>query len=559
MPILHWLTREADLRKAREAPYRLLTPVPELGYGDPGSENLLIQGDNLEGLKSLLPYYAGRVKCIYIDPPYNTRTAFEHYDDNLEHTQWLAMIYPRLELLREFLSEDGSIWVSIDDNEGHYLKVVMDEIFGRDNFIATIVWQKRYSRENRESIGDVHEYIHVYVRKPDNFKASRNLVPLTEQQAKVYRNPNNDPRGRWRPVPITAQEGHATPEQFFEITTPSGKVHRPPSGRCWGIAKATYDRLLAEGRIYFGKSGSAQPNIIRYLSEVPGMTPWTWWPSDEVGHTDESKKEIHSLFGKVDAFDSPKPERLLQRIIHVATNPGDLVLDSFLGSGTAAAVAHKMGRRWIGIEMGEHAVTHCAPRLRKVIDGEQGGISEAVGWHGGGGFCFHRLGETIFDETGRINPAIRFPVLAAHVWFCETGSPYLSLSSRAAERMDGVAPDGMLPESMRGDAGGGPPRGAQPVGASTSREWSAAGPRPLPAAGPLLGAHGGTAIYLLYNGILGDKRPDSGNVLTSRVLADLPPHDGPKVVYGEATRLSPQRLREAGITFRQIPYDLKAR
>lgn len=424
MPLLHWLTREEDIHSAALAPYRLLEEAPDLSHGDRDTGNMLIQGDNLDALKALLPYYAGKVKCIYIDPPYNTRSAFEHYDDNLEHSQWLAMIYPRLELLRKLLSEDGSIWVSIDDNEGHYLKVIMDEVFGRNSFIASNVWQKRYSRENREAIGDVHEYLFVYAKRPDLFKKFRNLVSLTDEQAKVYRNPNNDPRGRWRPVPITAQEGHATPEQFYEIVTPSGKVHRPPQGRCWGISKTTYERLLSEGRIYFGKKGDAQPNVIRYLSEVPGITPWTWWPSDEVGHTDESKKEIHIIFGKVSAFESPKPERLIQRILQISTNEHDLVLDSFLGSGTTAAVAHKMGRRYIGIEMGEHAVTHCAPRLRKVIEGEQGGISEAVDWKNGGGFRFYRLGDPVFDEAGHISPGIRFAPLAAHVWFIETGVPF---------------------------------------------------------------------------------------------------------------------------------------
>ena len=182
------------------------------------------------------------MKCIFIDPPYNTQSAFEHYDDKLEHAQWLTMMLPRLQLLRELLSEDGSIWVTIDDNEGHYLKVLMDEVFGRRNFVATCVWQKRYSRENREAIGDVHDYLHVYARNPERFKAIRNMVPMTEEQAKVYRNPNNDPRGRWRPVPMTAQAGHATAEQFYAVVTPSGAVHRPPGGRCWGIAQATYFR-----------------------------------------------------------------------------------------------------------------------------------------------------------------------------------------------------------------------------------------------------------------------------------------------------------------------------
>jgi len=506
MPLLHWLTREEDIRCATCISYRLLEEVSEFSYGDQDTGNVLVQGDNLDALKALLPYYAGKVKCVYIDPPYNTRSAFEHYDDNLEHTQWLAIIYPRLELLRDFLSEDGSIWVSIDDNEAHYLKVIMDEIFGRSNFIASNVWQKRYSRENREAIGDVHEYIIVYAKRPDLFKKIRNLVPLTEEQAKVYRNPNNDPRGRWRSVPMTAQEGHATAEQFYEVVTPTGKIHRPPEGRCWGIAKATYERLLSEGRIYFGKNLDGQPNIIRYLSEVPGMTPWTWWPSVEVGHTDESKKEIHALFGKVEAFDSPKPERLIQRILQIATSPGDLVLDSFLGSGTTAAVAHKMGRRYIGIEMGDHAETHCMPRLRKVIDGEQGGISETIGWKGGGGFRFYRLGESVFDEEGYVSPGIRFAPLAAHLWFVETGSPF----------------------SGKADS-------------------------------PLLGIHEGTALYLLFNGVLGDRRPNGGNVLTSRVLASLPFFEGPKVIFGEGCRMSPERLKQERIIFRQIPYEIKAR
>jgi adenine-specific DNA-methyltransferase len=416
------------------------------------------------------------------------------------------MVYPRLELLWEFLAEDGSIWISIDDKEGHYLKVIMDELFGRSNFIASNTWQKRYSRENREAIGDVHEYIFVYARHPDIFKEKRNRVPLTEAQAKVYRNPNNDPRGRWRPIPITAQEGHATPEQFYEIVTPNGTVHRPPQGRCWGVAKSTYERLFAEGRIYFGKDDSSQPNLIRYLSEVQGITPWTWWPSEEVGHTDESKKEIHALFGKVQAFDSPKPERLLQRILHIATNPGDIVLDSFLGSGTTAAVAHKMGRRYIGIEMGDHAATHCVPRVKKVIDGEQGGISEAVDWKGGGGFRFYRLGEPIFDETGHVSPGIRFPTLAAHLWFAETGQPLIEQKE-----------------------------------------------------GPFLGEHEGSGYYLLYNGVLGDKRPDGGNVLTSRILSHLPLFDGPKVIFGEGCRMGAERLAKERITFRHIPYEIKAR
>lgn len=507
MPHLEWTNKSRAITQAADVPYHLLRF--ERGYGDANADNLLIRGDNLLALKALLPFYRGRVKCVYIDPPYNTQSAFEHYDDKLEHSQWLSLMYPRLVLLRELLAEDGSIWVSIDDNEAHYLKVLMDQVFLRPNFIASNVWQKRYSRENREAIGDVHEYLLVYAKQPGEFKKLRNLVPITEEQAKVYRNPNNDLRGRWRPIPMTAQEGHATPEQFYEIVTPSGKIYRPPEGRCWGISKSTFERLLTEGRIYFGRNGDAQPNIIRYLSEVPGVAPWTWWPSNEVGHTDESKKEIHALFGKTEAFESPKPERLIQRILHIATNLNDLVLDSFLGSGTTAAVAHKMGRRWIGIEMGEHAETHCIPRLEKVIAGEQGGISQTVGWQGGGGFRYYTLDEPVFLADGGINPAVRFAALAAYLWHFET-------EQAASQTFDS----------------------------------------------PFLGEHAGKAYYLLYNGILGDRRPEGGNVLTGAVLAQLlalHPHAGRKVIYGEMTRLGTARLLAEDIEFKQIPYDVRVR
>ena len=205
MPILHWRTRDEDTRTARNVSYRLLQEDSSQSGGDPDSGNMLIQGDNLDTLKALLPFYAGRVKCIYIDPPYNTRSAFQHYDDNLEHTQWLAMMWPRLELLRDLLAEDGSIWVSIDESEAHYLKVLMDEIFGRSSFIASDIWQKRYSRENREAIGDVHEYIFVYAKSLEKFKRTRNKVPLTDEQARIYKNPNGDPRGRWRGIPMTGR------------------------------------------------------------------------------------------------------------------------------------------------------------------------------------------------------------------------------------------------------------------------------------------------------------------------------------------------------------------
>lgn len=287
--------------------------------------------------------------------------------------------------------------LKIDDYEMPYLRVLMDEVCARTSFVATNVWQKRYSRENREAIGDVHEHVLVYAKEVNRFKAARNRIPITEAQAKIYKNPNKDPKGRWRGIPMTAQEYR--PNQMYSITTPTGIIHTPPEGRCWSMIESEFLRLKAEGRIWFGTRGDSQPNVIRHLSEVEGMIPWTWWPSDEVGHTDESKKEIHALFGKEDAFATPKPERLVQRIIQIASSPGDWVLDSFAGSGTTGAVAHKMGRRWIMVELGEHCHTHIIPRMKKVIDGtDQGGITEAVNWKGGGGFRYYRLAPSLLEK-----------------------------------------------------------------------------------------------------------------------------------------------------------------
>jgi adenine-specific DNA-methyltransferase len=362
-------------------------------------DNRLIFGDNLLALKALEQEFTGKVKCIYIDPPYNTGSAFEHYDDGVEHSTWLSLIRERLEILWNLLSNEGSIWISIDDYEMAYLKVLCDEIFGRSSFIASNIWQKRYSRENREAIGDVHEYILLYAKNPQVFKITRNKVSLTPEQAKVYRNPNNDPKGAWRTIPITAQAGHATKEQFYEIVAPGGKIFKPSEGRCWGLAKSTFEKLRSENKIYFGKDNNSQPNLIRYLSEVEGVVPWTWWPHEEVGHTDESKKEIHALFGKENAFDTPKPERLLKRILEIATNSGDLILDSFAGSGTTGAVAQKMGRRWIMIELGEHCHTHIIPRLQKVINNEDpGGITKTINWQGGGGFRYFKLAPSLLEK-----------------------------------------------------------------------------------------------------------------------------------------------------------------
>jgi adenine-specific DNA-methyltransferase len=505
MPTLQWLTREDDLRAAARVPYRLLEEVPELSVNPAGSENLLVQGDNLEALKALLPFYAGRVKCIFIDPPYNTGAAFTHYDDNLEHTFWLSMMWPRLVLLREFLSNDATVWVTLDDNESHYMKVVMDEIFGRRNFVANVVWQKSDSpRNSARQFSSDHDNILIFARAED---WKPNKLPRDDRSNAIYANPDDDPRGAWLPGDPYANKPYSRGQ--YTITGPSGRTFSPPPGRFWRISEESLRDLDKDGRIWWGPTGEARPSIKRYLSEVGDLVPRTIWAHADVGSNRTSKNEMRALFPGDPAFDTPKPEAVIQRILHIATNPNDLVLDSFLGSGTTAAVAHKMGRRWIGIEMGDHAVTHCVPRLRKVTEGEQGGISQAVNWQGGGGFRFLRLGETVFDETGRLRPGIPYAALAAHLWFAETRAP-----------------------------------------------------RPADApAGPLLGTHEGRAIALLYNGILGDRRPRGGNVLTRETLglirAQAPAgFIGPIIIYGEQSRLSAASLQAEGIVFRQTPHAL---
>lgn len=366
---------------------------------DLDTENMLIHGDNLLALKALESKYAGQVKCIYIDPPYNTGSAFEHYDDNLEHSQWLQLIRPRLEILWRLLSDEGSLWISIDDDEQAYLKVLCDELFGRNSFVASIIWQKRTSPDMRAVISDGHDYILVYAKDKELFKQKRNRLPLSEEQRKSYKNPDNDPRGPWTSTDCTAQAGHGTAEQFYTLTTPAGRVIELPKSLCWRFTKERMEEEIAAGRIWLGKDGKGVPRKKTYLKDSTGVVPWTLWMNKEVGHNQEAKKEINALFGSDNAFDTPKPERLIERIIHIATNPGDLVLDSFLGSGTTAAVAHKMGRRYIGIEMGEHAYTHCKVRLDKVIAGEDpGGITKSAKWEKGSGYRFYELAPTLINR-----------------------------------------------------------------------------------------------------------------------------------------------------------------
>lgn len=374
---------------------RILIENPEYSYGDPNTENMLIHGDNLLALKALEQDFAGKIKCIYIDPPYNTGNAFEHYDDGIEHSLWLSLMKPRLELLRNLLAEDGSIWISIDDDECHYLKVLCDEVFGRRNFVNNVIWEKKYAPQNDAKwLSDSHDHILVYAKNKEIWRP--NLLPRTNEMNSLYKNPDNDQRGPWMSDNLTVKT--YSPANDYEIISPSGRKFSPPASRCWAVSKDKFDELVSDNRIWFGKNGNNMPRLKRFLSEVKqGAVSKTIWTREMVGDNQDAKKEVKA-FNSDSVFATPKPEKLIQRIIHLASNPGDLVLDSFLGSGTTAAVAHKMGRRWMGIELGEHAYTHCYPRLKAVVDGEQGGISKAVNWKGGGGFRFFTLAPSLLKK-----------------------------------------------------------------------------------------------------------------------------------------------------------------
>ena len=562
MPTLDWLHRAAAFSVANQVPYRLLETVSHHGSGDEKStDNLLIHGDNLEALKALMPFYRGRIKCIFIDPPYNTQSAFEHYDDKLEHSQWLSMMLPRLELLRDLLSEDGSIWVTIDDNEAHYLKVLMDEVFGRGNFVANVVWRSSDNSNNDARTFSVdHNQVLVYSASPGWLTIKQDAV----EKRTHFRNDDNDPRGPWFDGnPLNSPKPRENLK--YVLTAPNGnRIQPPPNG--WRWEPATMQEKLATGEIRFNENMTGIKRRT-YLYEMKGLPPSTLWTDLlKTGHNRQAKSEQKNLDIGTDLFSTPKPERLLAEVLNIATNPGDLVLDSFLGSGTTAAVAHKMGRRWIGIEMGEHALTHCLPRLQKVVAGEQGGISAAVGWgqskdgqpFDGGGFRLARLGAPVFGADGSIDPGVRFATLAAYIWQQETatawdaangtpGTPYLgthSVFDSYSRLMDGrQGPISLETSGGDGEAGTAPTT-EPPAPTLRSR----------------------TAYYLLFNGILGDKRPAGGNVLTHAVLQSLlqlhaaTPHpDALLVVYGEACRLGAARLAQANVVFKHIPYDVKAR
>ena len=525
MPTLDWIGKDKVVNHHLDVPYRVLERVYSYDQAgqhdaDNGSENMIIHGDNLEALKALLPQYEGRVKCIYIDPPYNTGNEGWVYNDNVNdprmvawlgkvvgsegedlsrHDKWLCMMYPRLRLLQKLLHpENGVIFISIDENEIEELKMLCNEIFGRNHHVATVVWQKRYSRENRGAFGDAHEYLLVYASNIEVFKATRHKVAFDEKQAEIYQNPNNDPKGRWRGVPMTAQGFR--PNQMYAIETPSGKVVHPPKGRCWSTIETEFNKLRSAGRIYFGKNGDSQPQIIRYLSEVEGAVPWTWWPSSEVGHTDEAKKEIMFILADQEGiFDTPKPTRLIERILQISSDPDSIILDSFAGSGTTAHAVLKANaadgghRRFICIELMDYADTITAERVKRVINGYGEGKNTTPGIPGD--FSFYELGEPLFIGEN-LNEDVGIDKIREYVFFTET---------------------------------------RQRIQPSNEPYY--------------LGSHVGNAYYFYYE-------RDRATILNRDFLHCIQTRAENYVIYADQCVFSPDELERYHVTFKKIPRDI---
>ncbi|NKB77265.1 MAG: site-specific DNA-methyltransferase [Gammaproteobacteria bacterium] len=375
----------------------------------PSQDNILIHGDNLLALKALEQQYAGKVKCVFIDPPYNTGSAFTHYDDGVEHSMWLTLIRDRLEIIKNLLSEDGSLWITIDDNECHYLKVLCDEVFGRRNFLTSLTWVKRVSPANDAKLfSSDHDHVLIYSKSKNHW--SLNRLDRSAKHNSSYKNPDGDHRGPWNSVTYTGNKSLSErPNLHYAITNPTtGEQIYPPKTLTWRYGHQTHLNNEQNDLLYWGKDGkSKNPRLKKFLSDATAVVPRSVWHHAETGSTQTGMTEQKTMFDT--PFATPKPEKLLERIIHIATNPGDLVLDSFAGSGTTGAVAHKMGRRWIMVELGDHCKTHIVPRLKKVIDGDdQGGISKAMNWKGGGGYKFYRVAPSLLkkDKWGNwvINP-----------------------------------------------------------------------------------------------------------------------------------------------------------
>jgi adenine-specific DNA-methyltransferase len=538
MATLDWIGKKAVLNHHREVPYHLLKANDGSSFGVQDAGNLLVEGDNLLALKALLPYYAGQVKCIYIDPPYNTGNESWVYNDAVNspqmkkwlgrvvggdaedlsrHDKWLCMMYPRLTLLRKFLREDGAIFISIDDNEIANLRCLTDEVFGPRNLAGTLTWYKRVSPANDAKLfSSDHEYIVVYAKNLTKWRPKR--LPRTEKQLKNYSNPDNDPRGDWNSATYTCNKSvEERPNLYHGVTNPNtGEVIWPKRTAVWKYDPNTYQEHVRHDLIWWGKAGKAKmPRLKVFLSTVGDVVPRSILSYTDCGSTQEARTELLRIIPEV-PFTTPKPLRLMQRILQLGAEKDSLIMDSFAGSDTlghAVLQANKAdggSRRFITVEMiPEICRNVAAVRLKRAISGysyQQGeNMVEVEGL--GSGFTYCELAEPLFDQNGDICREVGFSDLAAHIFFTEAG---------------------------------------QPMAEEAKKTKSA-----------LLGIYNGIAIYLLFNGVLGDKTINGGNILTGPVLSELPPFDGPKVIYGEGSRLGQDKLRREGIVFKQIPYEIR--
>lgn len=528
MPVLNWIGKEQVVNHDKEVPFRLLNKVSNLSTKEE-SENLIIEGDNLEALKSLMPYYAGQVKCIYIDPPYNTGNEKWVYNDRVNspeirkwlgkvvgsegedlnrHDKWLCMMYPRLKLLRDLLTDDGVIFVSIDDDEQHHLRLILDEVFGKENFVTNIIWQKKFSPQNdAKYFSDMHDFIVVYAKhKNVGSEATgwaRNLLPRTNGMDERYENPDNDSRGDWTSSDLSAKR--VTPKDIYPIKTPSGKIRYPTKGRSWSVSKKRLEELRQDNRIWFGENGDNVPRLKRFKSEVQeGLVPVTVWLHSDVGHNQEAKQELKQIFPEAQLpFDTPKPVRLLKRILQISTDKDSVILDSFAGSGTTGHAVLDLNkedggnRKFILVEMeGTIAEEITAERLKRVIKGYSHNGNKVAGLDGG--FQFMRLGTTLFDSDGFISEDVTFKDLAQYIYFTETKT---ALNAR---KIDGL----------------------------------------------FIGEKNDTEYYLLFKGI-------KKNVIDNKILRQINKNHKPKIIYADRCLVNKTTLAKHKITFKQIPYEVK--
>ena len=543
MPTLNWIGKEAVEKHHKEVPFRLLEPVEALSCGDADSGNLIVQGDNLDALKALLPRYAGKVKCIYIDPPYNTGNEGWVYNDNVNspeikkwlgevvgkegetldrHDRWLSMMYPRLLLLKQFLTDDGVIFVSIDDVEVGSLRLLLDEIFGTGNFIANFVWEKRKNRENRKVISMRHDYIICYGKNKFDAIKTFNQLPMNAEALARYVNTDNDPRGLWKSDPATAQSGHGTKSQFYTLTAPNGKKHEPPSGRCWIYTEEVMNEAINDNRISFGKTGNNVPRVKTYLDDKErGLTPESILFAKDVSTNEEAKKSIKEMFNGETPFETPKPMELIHHLITISTSEDSIIMDSFAGSGSTAHAVLKLNnedngnRKFIIIEMDKGIAKNVtAERVKKAINGYTSLKGKKTEGLGGDFQYFNLSSEPLFNADGPIRSDVTFDQLAEFVWFMETGTG-LNASNLNLQKNHST---------------------------------------------PYLGQYKDRAIFLLYNDILKDKSDAGGNVLNGRTLElleeALPDFKGQKIVYGARTRFDKTKLARLNITFHQLPYEL---